>query len=1432
MVTIDKIDFSKLKPFNGRTTRSFEVMCYRMAQVEFGQHGTFTPIDGSGGDGGVEFYLELKNGEVWGWQCKLFGDTGRLNVGSRSTAIEESLKTAIRNHENLAKWFLCLKTDLTENSLSKKGKFSKGERNWFEIELPKVIPAGRNINLEHWGETQFLTFLNDSKHFGIRGFFFGALEFNQDWFEKIFKENYEKVKDKYDPELHTLDKYTRSKIDFFLFDKNYTNLIEGLKKDLNQKVHDINEEIKILKNETIFTPEERTKREEYIKLYGEFEEHYNLVFEKIEFIESCFLNNTPDLLSEFDLDQLNENFASLFDKLNDYEFGEKSRLRKNAANLTYMISEFNNIYDYFFSNYFHEKQGQIHFIADAAKGKTHISCDIAFKKIVNSNPVIFLTGDKFTDETNIMEALRKILDIPLEFTFDDFLAALDVYASISKTRIPIIIDGLNETTSNRSFSPIWKNHLSGFISKVLQTKNILVVTTCRTSYAKRIWDDVTESEFHQLNGFEDSSTIIDAIHKYFKKYKLIGDLYFAQVQKFHDPIFLKIFCETKNPNWKSSEEFAINIEEETTYSIFKEYLSQVNSRVTRNHPSLKINEQFVQTATNKIAAYLWEQNLRELPIEEYYRLIDGNIQYERDKSKAEILINEGLVMSRDMRDQIEYVSFTYDVLAGFMIGEYLIHHHNNPSYFLSDEFINKIFNSSGGHPLFEDIISAVCKLLPQLKQTSLHEIIIEADLLRSNGNEYFNYVYGESVSALFELPAKLINENDIKLVEQLFSQHDANKVNVFNLSLKTIGDISHPFNAKFLSRLLKSQNMNDRDITWTEFIRKKSDNLESFISKFENECRSSVANHTIIAQKQHLVSKIITWVLTSTNRKLRDKATKALYFYGRRYPTEFASIVYESLEYNDPYVWERTLAALYGVVMAEHNSIKSDYFRTQVIPELSMTIYRLLFKEAAPYSTTHIFARDYARRIIEIGLIHHPNLFTELEIEKIRPPYTIGGIRDLGEIDYEGKEYVYGGPIRMDFSNYTIGRIVKNGHGYDNPPEKIRVRRQIYWRIFDLGWNKDIFNEAEAAVGREKSRETGRTNRADVERYGKKYSWIAYYENAGLRVDLGMLDNEWNEFRILDIDIDPSFPLKPQNQKFFSLNLLGDTTKSLSDWYQNGVMPSIEAYLEVKDLKANKGDWICLDSFISQEDMEAERSSFVFVRGLIVREEDFEEIVELLKVQNVGERWLPEIKEYYNTFAGEFYYCNEATPDNTDALIFTIGKKIVKIKKGEPGYQAPFSVKMEKDKIIFVEDDLPDEIEKEVSEEKAFEVLLPVMEYSWESSRSTTNNAGHIKVVGKEIAGKLKLKNQAQTFDLIDVEGNLASKNIGYFEDYNNNHSFVYIRKDLLNRYFEDTKTKLIWVIWGERDVPFESFQERQDFMRNHEIEGRQLFQEILEFGN
>jgi hypothetical protein len=122
------------------------------------------------------------------------------------------------------------------------------------------------------------------------------------------------------------------------------------------------------------------------------------------------------------------------------------------------------------------------------------------------------------------------------------------------------------------------------------------------------------------------------------------------------------------------------------------------------------------------------------------------------------------------------------------------------------------------------------------------------------------------------------------------------------------------------------------------------------------------------------------------------------------------------------------------------------------------------------------------------------------------------------------------------------------------------------------------------------------------------------------------------------------------------------------------------------------------------------------------------------------------------------------------------------------------------------------------------------MEYNWESYHCHLNDAGNTTIVAKEIANYLKLENQPQTFDLFDMDGNIAAKNLQYNDDFNNNHSFVYIRKDLLNKFLTENKLRFVWAIWGERDVRFKSDERRDEFFKSHPFTDYQVFQKIVKY--
>ena len=122
------IDWNKLYDYNNYKFKSFEYFCFCIAKRQFDEKGNFTSIDGSGGDGGIEFYLKLNNGDYWGWQAKFFDNPPRLNRSGRKNQIMNSLISSCKNYPKLKKWFLCTNSDFTDTEI-----------DWYENEIKSNV---------------------------------------------------------------------------------------------------------------------------------------------------------------------------------------------------------------------------------------------------------------------------------------------------------------------------------------------------------------------------------------------------------------------------------------------------------------------------------------------------------------------------------------------------------------------------------------------------------------------------------------------------------------------------------------------------------------------------------------------------------------------------------------------------------------------------------------------------------------------------------------------------------------------------------------------------------------------------------------------------------------------------------------------------------------------------------------------------------------------------------------------------------------------------------------------------------------------------------------------------------------------------------------------------------------------------------------------
>jgi hypothetical protein len=1421
------LNWEKLKPHNRDQYRSFEEFCYQIAIGLYGQRGRFTSIDDSGGGDGVEFYLTLPNGNQWGWQAKFYYPDGKLTAG-RKEKIKQSLKRSCEEHPRLTKWFLCTPKNLTRDA-----------QKWFDDELlsakvegHKVVPRGRKVELENWGESDYIAWMREERFAGCRLYFFGELELSLEWFRLIFEKQLQGVRDKFDPALHT-ETDTDHYIHQVLGDAQFVSLFGERLTKLSSSLDDVVEQVNELKKQESGARKPDHTASESIGAAETLQATLFRMFKPLEHVRNLLAKRRLDQVRDFDWDPAllemqsalaayEKVTASGATEVSDEGIDELSR-QEREEQITYLsnylgavagaAASFMDEARALTQQFLALKQHDLHVFGSAGYGKTHLSCHICEERINSGLPAVLILGRHFTGDRPLEEQLRAILDIPPAYSWNQFLRALATAAKAYRTRIPVIIDGLNEATQVGFFSNVWRLGLPGLGKEFATVEDLLLVTTCRDSYKEAIWPDGGPENLLYAHGFEEK--VGDAVRRYFGAYKIKADLTAAPLEQFSHPIYLKIFCETVNP--ERQKERHIYVGEQTLFETFNEYLKMCD-RAVCIRLGLRPGRKLASDALEPVATYLWVNRTRHVPINSAASLIDGESinTLDWESSKTHALESEGLLVCRDREEGEEKFFFTYDLLGGYLIARHLITKHsaNLADFLKAEETVSALYCNDYRtlHPLHEDIRRSIAALLPVQTGQYLHDL--------SDNPIAFSI----SVHTLFELAPEYVSKACVELVKQLFEKEE-NRRPLFERSFFTASHVSHPLNAQFWHDLLKELSMPERDMSWTEYVRRGKSEFEGLLDQFEESCRNSDDHSRTDADRMHLLARRFMWVLTSTVRPLRDKATRAMYWYGRRFPEFFFDLMCESLGINDPYVSERMLAATYGIVMALQFDFRNESFVQDNLPQWGRRLYEVMFAPSAPFSTTHVLARDYARRTISVVLSHHPGLLKRQEVKRITPPFHGGGIRTWGESEDRDKgKYREGdAPIQMDFDNYTIGSLVDDRSNYDSKHKGYRkVRANIYWRIYDLGYSLERFSRIDQEIQRVNWNKDYDPTKTD--RYGKKYSWIAYFELTGYLRDRGLPKKRDEDERIYNADIDPSFPIDVPDYRLVQEDFLGDRSVSTRDWIRGGGVPDMKPYLMVSELMGEPGLWVMLDGHVDQEDEAHDRNRFTFIRSLLVKAEEADEFAERLKHQDLSNRWLPEIPESHYTYAGEIPWSEMFSENEWVELDFVIKEEAVKVpkkesvflRKGEPlpddevlkflkevktslkeNDKEQFYAELRRRKIEISEITMVhEEIQKET---KSFKALIPVRDQSWQGSETVVTGGARAHVLAKQLAGALRLTPRPQTFDLFDEQGQRASILLEHGKVRKDQQRFTFIRADLLDEYLNSEGLQIVWAVWGER---------------------------------
>ncbi|MDO4706506.1 MAG: hypothetical protein Q4A98_09930 [Comamonadaceae bacterium] len=942
-------------------------------------------------------------------------------------------------------------------------------------------------------------------------------------------------------------------------------------------------------------------------------------------------------------------------------------------------------------------------------------------------------------------AAFKISGKPAE-SFDRLVEAVNAAGQRAGKRIPIVIDGLNEAEDPRN----WKDELARADELLKNFPYVLLVVTLRNAFSEMcLPEDFQEIEH---NGFREAPQT--AIKSYFKYYKIDATDADFPIEFLQHPLTLRIFCEVANPR---REDFVgVEALPNSLVSLFAAYFNKAAERVAELLPTAqRIERGDVQDALRLIAGLLWDNNIRSVEFGAVRKALrdEGNW----DVSVIRALESEGVLVRTTLEEGGQGIAFSYDLMAGHMTARYLLSKTSLAQWLRSDEGSSQLrFYETGSHTFAYDVFQALVGLYPRFparrqlwQELSDKNLAMHALLLT---------VYSDP---------KQIDPETVEQFARAMQESKPFAHAAFTELRSTRAALKHPFDVAFLHGVLMAMPNTQRDLFWTEWVRKNSKELEDDFNFLSAKWKSGVLDKREV-QRAHWVM----WTLTSTSRNLRDLATKTLYDFAVKRPAEFFQLAIDAISVSDPYVPERMFAAAYGAALTTWSDVNAVEMR-ETLPKVAREIYQAIFAPGALHSTWHALYRQYGLGIIAIAQRIDSTCLSESETANLLPPFSHlpSPFADMPQFDTDVIDHAKRAAIRMDFGNYTIGRLIPGRSNYDESHlEYQNVRRAIISRMLALGYDPQQFEDVDRQMN---SGPRIGGNKHKVDRYGKKYGWIAYFEMWGVRQAQGLLDDWRNaQVRPSDADIDPTFPLEAPVVELDLPDVFSDQPTEIGEWIVRGAQPDYLGILEIAEIDDLSEPWILLDGFIEQTAGD-DRQVFTFLRGVLVKNEEVGRLRELFsKLEYPGNSAIPDAPEHYYTYAGEMPFCS--LPG-----LYRTGQQ-----EGSR-YENKVSANHWADNGILVE--------------------IPVQTYSWESYHSEMNQCGSAILPSKDICEALNLRYRENKWDLHDASGvaSLYRKLGGNKLQISGRLS--YLRRDLLDKYLTQSGKTLVWLMWGERGIHYRS---------------------------
>ncbi|AII11476.1 ATP-binding protein [Rhodococcus opacus] len=1070
-MNIPDIDFTRIRSIGPAGQRGgFEqFICQQVAQELPATDAKFVSLHGDGGDGGVECYWTLPNGDEHGWQAKYW--THHKDVDK--TQLDKSVKAALDQHPKLTKYTIAIPTDPT-GPTGGRGKSLLEKINdpggWLEGWQTMATDRSRTVAFEIEWETNVVDRLNRLDTSGTqRRYWFDVDVLSNQWWEDRKQDAVDAARPRYMPELN-IDVPAARSIAALCSDDEWWQLVLDQADEITKAVEKLDyatDEVMAADLDVARADAERATvaiaawhSSRTAAGLGDVEQSLKDASDVVAEQEACEAEALTDVHGDWDSQGWRQYQSEYMVRFPAAAVDFLRELGQKLDKVTRLLISPEGVLA--------GKQVAL-MTGPAGIGKTYLAIDAVVRRLAKGRPSVMMHGRWFNGHEPLAH-LRDVLQMPPDLTSEETVALLDESSRAVGAPTLLVIDALNDTRPRS----LWRDNLDRLITILGRYPNVRLLLTARTHYVAQVLPPGLTLERFEHTGFE--SVEFEAVSEYAGFYGLEPPTSPPIHGEFDNPLYLRLVCEALQANRRLSLDQADMGLDELTKMILANANNLVSDRIDASPSDLVVHR-----AMHALAAAIADAGgapLTRPAAQAVLAPIWSDVSAE--KSLLDALIAQGLVEEDVIPDGSPYgtdiVAITFE-----RIGHHLI---------VSDalravtevrdvraQFTGRLGQLIGlGSTIDLGILEATSVVLAdrlEIELTELRDEIGDDDALAT---AVIAGIGWRSTASITEKTADIV-------VGAL--RREATFEAALTMLFRLAARPKHPLNADFLHDFLSRFSMGARDrflATWLHCTHGTNGAVDRLIRWAREKPLNEVGGDTT-----RLWTTALLWTTSATDRRVREPATVAAARLLARHPSQATKLLQQFAAIDDEWVVERALVVAYAALLA--NGAIADWTAAAEV------VWAHFFERLADL-TPNAAVRDAARSILEAAA-DRGALPAGVTVDQFRPPYTSHWPLDWpteADIEpYDNSDYpkLVRSSTDDDFYRYCIEHELNGRPGVDVPA----AARWVVTEVIRLGYRPERHSSFDGYVIATYG--GGRGKPKWIERIGKKYQWIALNRLSG-----------------------------------------------------------------------------------------------------------------------------------------------------------------------------------------------------------------------------------------------------------------------------------------------------------------------------------------------